>query len=59
MNRLAPLIRRPIRQRGSFPIAIAIAQPIEVEEAARWVADAKLFATGWVAGLVVFGTLFA
>jgi hypothetical protein len=31
----------------------------ELESAARWLEDAKLFAAGWVGGLVVFGTLIA
>jgi hypothetical protein len=28
-------------------------------EAAGWLEDAKLFAGGWVAGLIIFGTLIA
>ena len=58
MNRLTPLISRRSRQPASFAIA-AVRRPVEVEEAAGWVEDAKLFAMGWVSGLVVFGTLFA
>ena len=58
MNRLAPLISRRTRRTASF--AAAAAPPrFEVEETARWVEDAKLFAAGWVSGLVIFGTLFA
>jgi hypothetical protein len=30
----------------------------DLDQAARWVEDAKTFAGGWVAGLVIFGTLF-
>jgi hypothetical protein len=58
MNRLTPLISRRARSAASFPAAAARA-PVELEEAVRWVEDARLFAFGWVAGLVVFGTLFA
>jgi hypothetical protein len=32
---------------------------VEVEETARWIEDTKLFAVGWVGGLVFFGTLIA
>lgn len=59
MNRLSPLISRRSRPRASFAIAVADPAPLAVEEAARWIEDARLFALGWVSGLVVFGTLFA
>ena len=60
MNRLAPVsaphpIRfspRPYLPRQ--PLAVA-AEP----EADDPLADLKLFATGWLGGLVFFGTLFA
>ena len=58
MNRLAPLISRRSRQPASFAVA-APRISVEVAEAARWVEDAKLFAAGWVSGLVIFGTLIA
>jgi len=61
MTRLVPVVKRRIRNPGNFPRAIAIAQPaeLELETAARWVEDAKLFAMGWVGGLVVFGAFLA
>lgn len=40
-------------------LAAPMPPAVELEHAARWVEDAKLFAGGWVAGLVLFGTLFA
>jgi len=58
MNRLAPLVSRRSRRRASFPAAAAAAAPLDLEIAVGWLADARLFASGWVAGLVVFGTLF-
>jgi hypothetical protein len=59
MNRLAPLVSRRDRRRAAFPAAggMTVAQ-VELE-AVRWVEDAKLFAGGWVAGLIIFGTLIA
>ena len=59
MNRLAPLVTRRTRNPGSFPIAAAARQPLELEQAAGWLEDAKLFAAGWVGGLVFFGVLIA
>lgn len=59
MNRMAPLVRRRIRNEANFrfaaerPLSAVLAPP------ATWAADAKLFAAGWVGGLVVFGTLLA
>jgi len=58
MNRLDPLIRRRQRSRASFAIAVAAVRPTDLELPASWLQDAKLFAGGWVAGLVLFGTLF-
>ncbi len=57
MNRMAPLVRRRVRNPGSFPVAVARPLPA-IEQAVSWLDDAKLFAAGWVGGLVVFGTLF-
>jgi hypothetical protein len=59
MTRLTPVVKRRIRNPGNFPRAIAIAQPIEFTQVPRWMEDAKLFATGWVAGLIVFGAFLA
>jgi hypothetical protein len=58
MNRLTPLINRRTRTAASFPVAAAHA-PVQYDEAAGWLEDAKLFAMGWVSGLVIFGTLIA
>ena len=59
MTRLTPVVKRRIRNPGNFPRAVAIAQPLTLEQAPAWMEDAKLFATGWVAGLIVFGTFLA
>ena len=59
MNRLAPLVSRHHRPRATFTSAPAFAAPAVEMKAARWVEDAKLFAGGWVAGLIIFGTLIA
>ena len=61
MNRMTPLVSRRPRRRASFPTAAAAmgATRAELEDAAGWLEDAKLFAAGWVAGLVIFGTLIA
>ena len=70
MNRLSPLIVRrvgpvlPRMGRGTMrslarPIAVAMplhAQPSEGQPA-EWLDDLKLFATGWIGGLIFFGTL--
>lgn len=59
MTRLVPIVKRRVRNPGNFPRAVAIAQPLELAEVPRWLEDAKLFAMGWVAGLIVFGTFLA
>lgn len=59
MTRLVPVVKRRIRNPGYFPRAIAIARPVELEQAPAWLEDAKLFAMGWVGGLVVFGAFLA
>jgi hypothetical protein len=60
MNRMVPLVSRRPRRRASFPAAATIsAAQMELESAAGWLEDAKLFAAGWGAGLVIFGTLIA
>ena len=57
MHRLSPLI---VRRVGPMAAAIPLPapQPFEYAEPARWLEDLKLFATGWVGGLIFFGTLF-
>jgi hypothetical protein len=59
MNRLAPLVSRRNRPRATFPVAGSVATSAVELEVARWLEDAKLFAGGWVAGLILFGTLIA
>ena len=58
MNRLSPLITRRTGPR-------AAALPFDAQDAlvsaapAVWLQDLKLFATGWVGGLIFFGTLIS
>ena len=58
MNRLAPLIvRAPVVHRGERARVWAIAAE---PEASPWLSDhIKLFLTGWIGGLIFFGTLLA
>jgi hypothetical protein len=58
MNRLAPLI---VRRAGRWAAALPYEEPAPFAgtDAARWFDDLKLFATGWVAGLIVFGTFLS
>jgi hypothetical protein len=57
MNRLSPLI---VRKVGRHAPALAWPAPFAFDAipAAQWLKDLKLFATGWIGGLVVFGTFF-
>ena len=72
MNRLSPLIvRRPgpplrgpwkrhsLRRTSGHGAALAIPalEPFAGAEPAQWLENLKLFATGWVGGLIFFGTL--
>ncbi len=56
MNRLSPLI---VRRVGPAAAAIPFDehQIFAGAEPAAWLEDLKLFATGWVGGLIFFGTL--
>jgi hypothetical protein len=59
MNRLSPwIVRRP---RPSLAIAVAAPAPLPAfaDDAplAQWLDDLRLFATGWVGGLIFFSTL--
>jgi hypothetical protein len=58
MSRLSPLITR-----RAGPRAVAMAMPraeaLTEVEAAAWMADLRLFFTGWLGGLVFFGTLLS
>jgi hypothetical protein len=54
MNRLSPLI---VRRVGPLAPAIDLDLPhFTAEEVAGWLEDAKLFAIGWLGGLIFFGT---
>jgi len=56
MNRLTPLI---VRRAGPMAAAAPMPEPAPFAgaEPARWLEDLKLFATGWIGGLIFFGTL--
>ena len=58
MNRLSRLI---VRRVGRFAPAIVydFPEPFAGVPAAEWLDDLKLFATGWIGGLIFFGTLFS
>ncbi len=56
MNRLSPLI---IRRTGPWAAVLPFDedQPFSGTDAAAWLDDLKLFATGWIGGLIFFGVL--
>ena len=63
MNRLSPLIVRrqltPIARRAvgvSAPIDWHQDQAFAGANPAKWLEELKLFATGWIGGLIFFGT---
>ena len=58
MNRLSPLI---VRRTGPWATALPLDEPDLFEGAvpAAWLEDLKLFALGWIGGLVFFGTLLS
>ena len=58
MNRLSPLITRAT---GPWAAALPVeeAGALETAAPAAWLEDLKLFAIGWVGGLVFFGTLLS
>jgi hypothetical protein len=56
MNRLAPLI---IRQAGAYAPELLLTPDLVERQASSALEDLKLFATGWLGGLVFFGTLLA
>jgi hypothetical protein len=58
MNRLSPLITR---RTGRWAAAIPYDEyvPFAGTDAAAWFEDLKLFATGWIGGLIFFGTFFS
>lgn len=55
MNRLSPLI---VRRVGPMALTIPFADPAPAAAAAQArLDDLRLFATGWIGGLIFFGTL--
>jgi hypothetical protein len=56
MNRLSPLIVRASPSRQQMRAWAVDPAP---DPEAKWLQDLRLFATGWIAGLVFFGTLLA
>jgi hypothetical protein len=58
MNRLTPLITR---RTGPWAAALPMEDdsPFGGAEPAVWLQDLKLFAIGWIGGLVFFGTLIS
>ena len=58
MNRLTPLITR---RTGPWAAALQLdsSDALAGAEPAVWLQDLKLFAIGWVGGLVFFGTLIS
>lgn len=59
MNRLAPLIVRRYQAAPARPAPAAPTIGADIVGADDPLADLKLFVTGWLGGLVFFGTLFA
>jgi hypothetical protein len=55
MNRLSPMI---VRRPGPTAVAISMTrpEPFAGAEPSRWLDDLRLFATGWIGGLIFFGT---
>ncbi|HKR24929.1 MAG TPA: hypothetical protein VJS15_06685 [Allosphingosinicella sp.] len=58
MSRLSPLIVRRVGPRAAA-LPIEHEAPFAGTDAAAWLDDLKLFATGWIAGLIFFGTLLS
>jgi hypothetical protein len=58
MNRLSRLI---VRRVGRFaPVLVYdLPEPFAEVPAAEWLDDLRLFATGWIGGLIFFGTLLS
>ena len=57
MNRLSPLIVRRVGPRAAT-IPFEAREPFTGAKPGEWLEDLKLFATGWIGGLIFFGTLF-
>lgn len=56
MSRLSPLIVRRVGPRAAI-LEREEAPLFPTAEASLWLDDLRLFATGWVGGLIFFGTL--
>jgi hypothetical protein len=58
MSRLSPLIVRRVGPlAASLPVEDAV--PFAGTDAGQWLDDLKLFATGWIGGLIFFGTFLS
>jgi hypothetical protein len=58
MNRLSPLITRRVG-RWAPALPFENGAPFAGTSAAAWLDDLRLFATGWIGGLIVFGTFLS
>ena len=58
MNRLSPLI---VRRTGPWAAALSYEpdMPFAGTDAGEWLDNLRLFATGWIGGLIFFGTFFS
>ena len=56
MNRLSPLIVRRVGLRAAA-MPLSQSEPFAGAAPAQWLDDLRLFATGWIGGLIFFGTL--
>jgi hypothetical protein len=60
MNRLSPLITRRVGRSAAAAAPMPSSwfeERVEADGGERMFEDLKLFATGWVGGLIFFGTL--
>ena len=58
MSRLSPLIVRRVGPRAAA-LPVTEAEPFAGTDAAAWLEDLRMFATGWIGGLVFFGTFLS
>lgn len=58
MSRLSPLI---VRRVGPMAAALPLeeAEPFAGVKSAAWLDDLRLFTTGWIGGLIFFGTFLS
>jgi hypothetical protein len=59
MNRMSSLIVRQVGSLAPPPSREQLASESSLEAGAAWLEDLKLFALGWLGGLVFFGTLLS